>query len=52
MKGSNYKEKGSKDMWVALIIVALVIAIALDIKFKGLGYKMMPKSLQRLFHKD
>lgn len=39
-------------MLIAIIIVVLVIATALDIKFKGLGYKMMPKSLQRLFHKE
>lgn len=39
-------------MWVAIILVVLVIATALDIKFKGLGYKMMPKPLQRLFHKE
>lgn len=40
------------NSWVIALIVVLVIATALDIKFKGLGYKMMPKSLQRLFHKE
>lgn len=40
------------NTFVVILIAVLVIATALDIKFKGLGYKMMPRSLQRLFHKE
>lgn len=34
--------------WIILIIIVLIIATYFDLKYQGLGYKMMPKSLQQL----
>lgn len=38
-------------VWIIIALIVLTIATVLDIKYKGLGYKMLPKSMQRWFHK-
>ena len=36
---------------IVLIIIVLILAAALDLKFKGLGYKLMPQALKKIADK-